>query len=274
MQEMYSLIDGSIKRLEIPDPNEFVVPGVRWGAFDEILTPAYWRGQAWQHEQLGTYGCLRLGHTLTEEVAACLLGGFGMKAELGLAAFARLRDRGLLQGAPREDVLEHALATPFAIRGHARRYRFPRQKARYLAACLERLDDFTEPNDDVVLRDRLTEFPGIGLKTASWIVRNYRGSNNVAVIDVHILRAGRCIGLFSPELDVQRHYCTLEDAFLCFASALNTGAGMLDGLMWDYMRRVVTIMTSSSSRLGRSQQLDLAVDNHQRSAAAERSETI
>jgi thermostable 8-oxoguanine DNA glycosylase len=255
MQEMYSLIGGTIKRLEIPDPNEFVLPGVRWGAFDELLTPAYWRGQAWQHEQLGTYGHLRLGNTLAEEVAACLLGGFGMKAELGLAAFARLRDRGLLQGATAEDVLERVLAEPFVIRGNSRRYRFPRQKARYLAACIRRLSDFTEPKDDVVLRDRLAEFPGIGLKTASWIVRNYRGSNNVAVIDVHILRAGRHIGLFLPEFDPQRHYCTLEDVFIRFATALDTGAGVLDGLMWDYMRRLGVIAMSNSNSLGRAQQL-------------------
>jgi thermostable 8-oxoguanine DNA glycosylase len=160
-----------------------------------------------------------------------------MKAELGLAAFARLRDRGLLRGAPpTEDVLEHALAEPFMVHGYSRRYRFPRQKARYLTACLKRLCDFNEPNDDVVLRNCLAEFPGIGLKTASWIVRNYRRSNCVAVIDIHILRAGRHIGLFPLEANPQRHYCSLEDAFIRFAAALNTGAGALDGLMWDYNR--------------------------------------
>jgi thermostable 8-oxoguanine DNA glycosylase len=241
MQVMYALIDGTVERLELPDANEHVLPGVRWGAFDELLTPAYWRGQAWQHELLGTYRQLRLGHTLAEELAACLLGGFGMRAELGLAAFARLRDRGLLDWTPPERLLECNLAEPFVIRGRPRKYRFPRQKARYLAACLRLLSDFTEHGDDLTLRDQLAEFPGIGLKTASWIVRNYRASNRVAVIDVHILRAGRHIGLFAPEHDPQRHYCHLEDAFIRFAAALNTGAGMLDGLMWDYMRRLVVI---------------------------------
>jgi len=241
MQVMYALIDGTVERLQLPDANEHVLPGIRWGAFDELLTPAYWRGQAWQHERLGTYRHLQLGNTLAEELAACLLGGFGMKAELGLAAFARLRDRGLLEGTPTESLLECSLEEPFVIRGHPRRYRFPRQKARYLAACLRLLSDFTEPSDDVILRDQLTEFPGIGLKTASWIVRNYRGSNRVAVLDVHILRAGRHIGLFPPESNPQQHYCNLEDAFIRFAAALDTGAGMLDGMIWDYMRRLVVI---------------------------------
>jgi thermostable 8-oxoguanine DNA glycosylase len=250
MQVMYAFINGALERLDLPDPSEHVLPGIRWGAFDELLTPAYWRGQAWQHERLGTYQHLRLGRTLAEELAACLLGGFGMKAELGLAAFERLRNRGLLQGVPAENVLEHALAKPFVMCGHSQKYRFPRQKARYLGACLRRLLDFIEPNDDVALRDSLAEFPGIGLKTASWIVRNYRRSNRVAVIDIHILRAGRHIGLFPPEANPQRHYASLEDAFIRFAAALDTSAGTLDGLMWDYMRRLVVITISNRNRLG------------------------
>jgi thermostable 8-oxoguanine DNA glycosylase len=238
MQEMFALIGDTIERLEISDPSDFVLPGVRWGAFDELLTPAFWRGQAWQHERLGTYRPVGPGKTLSEEMAACLLGGFGMKAELGLAAVARLRDRGLLRGEPAEDVLESALAEPVTIRGYPRRYRFPRQKAHYLARCFTWLSDFAEPNDDIALRDCLAQFPGIGLKTASWIVRNYRRSNDVAIIDVHILRAGRHIGLFRPDLAPQRDYCVLEETFIRFAGALNTGAGMLDRLMWDYMRRL------------------------------------
>jgi len=235
---MYATINGASRRLALPGPDEFVLPGIRWGAFDELLTPAYWRGQAWQHEQLGTYRITRLGRTLSEEIAACLLGGFGMKAELGLAAFARLRDRGLLEKTAAAAVLERTLAEPFQLHGVSRRYRFPRQKARYLAACMLRLAEFNEHSDDIVLRDQLAELPGIGLKTASWIVRNHRQSNRVAVIDVHILRAGRYLDLFPDTLGPQRHYRALEEAFLAFAAALGTAAGMLDSLMWDYMRRL------------------------------------
>jgi hypothetical protein len=100
-----------------------------------------------------------------------------------------------------------------------------------------------------VLRDRLAELPGIGLKTASWIVRNYRGSSEVAIIDVHILRAGRHIGLFAQDQEPQRHYRELEAAFLAFATALEVPAAMLDGLMWDYMRRLpASILVSTSTR--------------------------
>ena len=238
MQVMRAILNGRVRALTLPGPDDHVLPGMPWGAFDELMTPAYWRSQAWQHDALGTYRDLRLGRTLAEEAAACLLGGYGMPAELGLAAYARLRERGLLAGAPPAQTLETALLEPFQYRGGCRAYRFPRQKARYLAACLARLDDLAEPADDTEFRDVLTALPGVGLKTASWIVRNYRASNAVAIIDIHILRAGRHVGLFEPEWTPQGHYRDLETAFLCFATAIGTPAALLDGLMWDQMRRM------------------------------------
>ena len=60
---------------------------------------------------------------------------------------------------------------------------------------------FEEPKDDVVLRDALTAIPGVGLKTASWAVRNHRASDSVAVLDVHIVRACEHLGI-STEIRV------------------------------------------------------------------------
>jgi thermostable 8-oxoguanine DNA glycosylase len=253
MQTMYANIDGVVRSLDFPEPDEEVLPGIPWGAFDELLTPAYWRGQAWQHQAIGTYACLRLGRTLSEETAACLLGGYGMPAELGLQAYARLREKGLLEGRPSSTLLEAELSEPFAVQGGHRRYRFPRQKARYLAGCLAALAEFNEPDDDSQFRDALARLPGIGPKTASWIVRNYRVSDDVAILDVHILRAGRHIGLFDVGHTPERHYGHLEEAFLAFAEAIATPAGMLDGLIWDYMRR----MPARSPSHARTEQLEL-----------------
>src|SRR5690606_41597609 len=42
MQTMYGFINGALRQLDLPDPDEMVIPGIRWGAFDELLTPAYW----------------------------------------------------------------------------------------------------------------------------------------------------------------------------------------------------------------------------------------
>lgn len=235
---MYTIVNGQTRTLRLPAPSDLAMLGVTWGAFDELLTPAYWRGQTWQYQLLGRYTDLRLGRNLVEEVAACLLGGYGMPAELGLAAYARLRDRGLLNGTPGVKVLENVLLEPFLMRTGLRRYRFPAQKARYLAACLERLADFEEPEHDFDLREGLTKLPGIGLKTASWVTRNYRGSDAVAIVDVHILRAGRALKLFPSGWEPQSHYRELEGKFLAFAKAIGTPAGLLDGVMWDHMRRL------------------------------------
>jgi thermostable 8-oxoguanine DNA glycosylase len=247
VQVMYAVFDGIVSELRIPPPDAPVLPRIPWGAFDDLLTPAYWKGQAWQHEHFGTYRNLRLGGTLLEEVTACLLGGYGMKAELGLAAFGRLREHGLLTPKTSAATLEKALATPFLLQGQLRRYRFPAQKAKYLGAFLAEVERFVEPDNDLQLRDGLAELPGIGLKTASWVVRNYRRSNAVAIIDIHVLRAGRHIGLFQADWIPQRHYAFLEEAFLRFSDALGVEAGILDGLIWDYMRRMPTKQGGSKS---------------------------
>jgi thermostable 8-oxoguanine DNA glycosylase len=238
---MWATFGGSMRRLALPSPDQHVLPGVRWGRFDELFTPAFWRGQAWQHRELATYRCMRLGTNLVEEAAACLLGGYGMHAELGLAAFRRLRDRGLLAGAPSRGTFEDALAEPFGGAIGARRYRFPRQKARYLAVCVAELGRRLEPEGDLALRNLLLTLPGIGPKTASWIVRNHRASSAVAIIDVHILRAGRLIGIFREEQQPGRDYDELERAFLRFAAAIEVPAAILDALMWDYMRALSNV---------------------------------
>ena len=242
MQKMYAVVEGTICQLLLPTSDSQLLPGIRWGSFDELLTPAYWKGQAWQHERLRTYDDLRLGRSLIEELAACLLGGYGMPAELGLAAFRRLRDRGLLATVPTIAEVENALAEPFVTpQGLTRHYRFPRQKALYLAASLQAMEHIEPPRSDVALRDLLMELPGIGPKTASWVVRNHCGSDAVAIIDIHILRAGRHIGLFPVSWQPQRHYIQLESAFLEFATALGVRTSLLDALIWDYMRRITSI---------------------------------
>ena len=240
MQIMYAVAGGSLISRTFPEPAEPVLPGVTWGAFDHLMTSAWWAGQCWHHTVLGRFSDLRLGRDLVEEVAACLLGGFGMPAEMGLAAYDAVRLEGLLRldREVEEAELEEVLARPLYWHGKTRYYRFPRQKARYLARCLTQLRDFGEPESDRALRDALATLPGVGLKTASWVVRNYRGSHAVAVLDVHILRACRELGVFPRAWAPQTHYRALEAQFLAFAAAIEVEAGLLDAVMWDHMRRM------------------------------------
>lgn len=242
MQTMYAFIAGEVRELQLPPKDAEVLPGIQWGAFDELMTPAYWRGQAWQHTESGAFRDFRLGNTLHEEVAACLLGGWGMPAELALAAFARVRDSGLLLPGTSASEIESLLEEPFSINGRHRKYRFIRQKSHYLSACLERLSDFVPPDCDIEFRDRLNDFPGIGLKTASWIVRNLRPNSELAILDIHILRVGEHLGLFPTTWQPGTHYRELESKFVAFANAIDVSAATLDGLMWDHMRRISNII--------------------------------
>lgn len=238
VQRVYSQIGDEMACLRLPRADAFAMDGVRWGAVDELFTPAFWKAQAWQHEAVGTYADLRLGRSLAEEVSACLLGGYGMPAELGLAAYARLRERGLLHGDCDESELFAALTEPLLIEGRWRIYRFARQRARYLAASLAYLADLAEPEEDVPLRDALTGAPGVGLKTASWVVRNYRRSDEIAILDVHVVRACALMGVFEYQAVTPSNYERLEASYLDFAEAIGVRAGLLDALMWDYMRRL------------------------------------
>ena len=250
MQQMLARVDGSDVVLSLPAEDREVLPGIVWGRFDELLTPAYWRGQAWQHELLGTYEPGPLGRNLVEEVAACMLGGYGIPAELGLAAFDRVRREQLLHANVKAAELEAALARPFTVGNRSRHYRFPAAKGRALAGATRALPSIDESLPDKELRDALCQLPGIGLKTASWIVRNVRLSDAVAIIDVHITRAGQIAGFMRDRWLPATHYFAMEDAFIKFSTAIEVRPSVLDGLMWDYMR-CMGPLARESGRLSR-----------------------
>lgn len=231
--------DGSdYSRIEIPSATIEVLPGICWGFAEDIFTPAFWKYQAQLTGSRTEATSFKLGDDLYEEVSACLLGGYGMPAELGLAAFQRLKALGLLTGLATPDEIERALGEPFLVLNKPRRYRFTRQKSRYLASALMRLREDEVPTDHRACRDYLTTLAGIGPKTASWIVRNQYGSDEVAILDIHILRAGMAVGIFHESADPARDYFGLESRFLSFCRAISEPASLIDALMWDYMRRI------------------------------------
>lgn len=107
---------GSIQ-VELPSADAEVTDGVRWGSVVAFPTPAYWAYQVVARRLVGTPAGYRLGRTLAEEVAACLLGGYGIPATVGLAAYERMRERGALSGAlVTEKELEALLREPLGKR--------------------------------------------------------------------------------------------------------------------------------------------------------------
>jgi thermostable 8-oxoguanine DNA glycosylase len=237
--------------------DDFRVMEFTWGPYWVFGTASYWisqyRSRFGQQPIIGQ----AFGRDLLEETAACILGGYGIPAEVGLAAFRRVRDEGLLREgfvvcADRirrclEEPLRRGPTTEERSQdgvGRLVRYRFARQRADRIAASTRYfVEDGPAPTaDPLELRRWLLGIPGVGLKTASWIVRNQTGSDAVAIVDIHLRRAGVAAGFFDPAWEVTRDYALFEKAFLGFARLGGVPASGLDALIWDEQR----VMTARS----------------------------
>jgi thermostable 8-oxoguanine DNA glycosylase len=234
MQQGAIFIDHVVFNLELPTPDAEVIPGVRWGAIEAFPTPAYWAYQVYARRLQGDRINYKLGASLKEEVGACLLGGHGIPASVGLAAFHYVKQLGAFSDQPpSEETLLEWLKEPIPVEGRLVRYRFAKQKARYLAAALQKLASEQPPvGSGRVLRDWLLDIPGIGYKTASWVARNWLDADDVAILDIHILRAGLLGKFFGESLTVERNYLELEEQFIQFSKGLGVRASELDALIW------------------------------------------
>ena len=215
MQTVRIIVDEEIAVLELAAPTDEVLPGVAWGRYDVLFTPAFWATRVWLLQRDKRFSSFRLGTTLREEAAACVLGGFGIPAEVGMAAFSRLRKLGLLVSGTLEVEIQEALEQPLVVADRLIRYRFAKQRAERLAAILMQIDDLVF-EDDKALRAELLRLPGVGPKTASWIVRNHLGSDRVAILDIHIVRACVAAKVFPRQVNLSRDYFDLEERFLKF----------------------------------------------------------
>jgi N-glycosylase/DNA lyase len=241
----FSYLNGDqIVSVYLPEASQRAVGDVLWGLPEELFSPAYWCSQYLLRGGLVLDRTHRLGKTFEEEVVACVLGGYGIPAEVGLAAFETLRQANLICTSVSRLEIENVLREPMMIRGHAVRYRFWAQKAKYLSVILDRLPSIDiAAHSPQTLRAWLMEMPGIGPKTASWIVRNWLGAHDVAILDIHVIRAGRLMRLFSDKDKVESHYLSMEARFLELAHAINVPAGDLDALMWSLMRETPTLVS-------------------------------
>lgn len=206
---------------------------VPWGETWEHGTAAYWL----EATRRATNAVVTERHQLTgslyDEVALCMLGGFGMPYELGLAAYKALHDQILYRDpTPSDGAIEAVLLQPLRVGGATRHYRFPRQRARRLSAALRYLHATPTPDNPLEIRDWLTSAPGIGPKTASWIVRNRWPDVPVAILDVHVLRAGVRAKVFPENARISSGYRSLEELFVAWAAVGDIRPADLDSTIW------------------------------------------
>jgi N-glycosylase/DNA lyase len=237
-EDYWSLMISITKTL--PNEQSEVLPGIPWGDCCQLFTPAFWKLQYAVYTSGGTiHNDHKLGKNIIEEVIACLLGGYGIPAEIGLMAFDRLKTEGLIHPGVNHSLIFKALSTPFISENNkSTTYRFYNQKSKFISEFLNRDDlNSISINNDIQLREWLLTVNGIGLKTASWITRNWLSSDNVAILDIHLLRAGKLTGFFEDISNVNRDYFSLEAKYLSFCKALDVAAANLDALIWDYMKK-------------------------------------
>ncbi len=198
-QRAYKIVSGKTQELILPGCHEQVAPGIKWGRLDVLFSPAFWATQTWQHEIDVKRRSFKLGNTLKEEIAACLLGGYGIPSEVGNMAFEHLKQAGCFANEEvSKDFIFSKLSIPIHSNESTVQYRFAKQKASYLYDALRKCADDNPPvSNPLKLREWLLKIKGIGPKTASWIVRNWTASDDVAIIDIHIHRAGLLAGFLT-----------------------------------------------------------------------------
>ncbi|RXT51207.1 hypothetical protein B6S44_21625 [Bosea sp. Tri-44] len=254
MQNIDIVLSEGIHRVPLPDPDAEWSAGYRWGDASFLLTPSWIAKHTHMRWRIGTYSQVFGGvrWNLAEEVVFCILSGFGIRAEVAEAALSHLQRAGLFQQPFSVEEIERLLREPLQLgSGKRAKYRFPQKRAQYIHGALERLSDVQEVAGDLELRDRLLAIRGVGPKTASFIVRNLLGSDKVAILDVHVLRACKIARIFPPRFDLAKDYGRLERRFLDFADAAGVPASILDATIWEMARDLSPSSLAAADRMNR-----------------------
>lgn len=266
MQMYFFLHNGTVKAVELPSSDYEVVDGVPFGFPHVPFTPAYWLAQAHEHaiagKELSNYP-----HRpdLASTAVYCLLGGHGITAEMATAAHAEcLRVNLIDERCTRASTWQRALERPLIVGGRQIHYRFPHQKAIYSAKLMHRLTSSCPPiHCGIELRNWFLDSPGVGYKTAGWIVRNFMNESEVAIIDIHLYRAMILCGVFPIGVSLARHYLSMEKRFLNFCRALGVHASDFDLVIWKQMREFgrIAVKEFHSTIHSQPKHLALSVDS-------------
>jgi N-glycosylase/DNA lyase len=211
----------------------------------------YWE-KAWEvaapHYPGPRDGSFASEEELRAELLFCLLGGHGVSYELNLSVADRLWTRGLfrkprrLQRRSIEAELKKPQFEPRRRDGNLRRYRFPVRKAELLFSAqlwLEHAGPLASQISTIVSElDRrrfLCSCPGLGPKSASWLLRNSGYARELAVLDVHVLRAMQACGRIE-KADLSRDYEAVESEYLSWCQDYDADPARFDLIVWDFSR--------------------------------------
>ncbi|HEY5286719.1 MAG TPA: hypothetical protein VIJ50_06415 [Solirubrobacteraceae bacterium] len=184
---------------------------------------------------------------IRRELLFCLLGGHAVSYELNESAADVLWRRGVFRHwhattARLESELSRPQFEPRRSDGTPRRYRYPARKARLLTEAARWLSQ-TGPLFSALLlrkserarRALLCECPGMGPKSASWLLRNCGMAARLAILDVHVLRVMRESGRIDGTTK-RDTYNKLEQTFVTWCDDLGADPAGFDLLLWEWSR--------------------------------------
>ena len=191
------------------------------------------------------------GLNVEGELLFCLMGGFGITFEHGRSAAEviwQLRpfsedwdDQDLFDAI--SDALMQPQFEPTKADGTLRCYRFPHRKASIIVNAREWLRGNSPLHQRLLAlgscrerREYLTDCPGIGFKTASWLLRNLGMGAELATIDIHVQRALTDAGRVPDSIQLPRDYELVEEAFLEWCNDLGASAAAFDLFIWHWQR--------------------------------------
>jgi hypothetical protein len=185
------------------------------------------------------------------EILFCLLGGFGITYEHNRSAAEAVAELEPFAGWWDDDELFEAIVSVLSLarfeparrNGNLRRYRFPRRKAMLIVSARRWLL-LHHPLDEWLLtlasekdrREFLCRCPGIGPKTASWVLRNLGWAKELAVLDVHLVRALSEADRVADDVHLPRDYDVVEEAFLRWCRELAAPPAAFDLFVWEWQR--------------------------------------
>lgn len=203
-------------------------------------------------------------HSLTEEqlwaeLVACILSS-QVRHEACAAAHERLTELSLLRLDRNRKTklffqdMHEALARPFVGPDNSfnfvGRYRFPKSKSKQIAAAAQSIFQkgkglsallTCNPDPKSARRQLVLLCSGVGPKQASLFLRNIRFTDDLAILDTHVVRYMEWLGLVCSANGVpssMRTYEQGEHRFQCHASECGFTAGTLDTAVWIVMRTI------------------------------------
>jgi N-glycosylase/DNA lyase len=183
---------------------------------------------------------------LWRELMTCILGS-QVPNWMGVAAARQLDEHGLIlpAGTLNVEQIASVLKMPIESPHGPRHYRFPNAKARHIFAAHRAVCRLYGDLPSLVYdcfpdecRRRLVEdVPGVGLKQASLFLRNIGISSGFAILDTHVVRYMREVGLVSalPRSITPDMYYVLESVLSRYAEQLGRPVGHVDRAIWAVM---------------------------------------